>query len=618
MMKHSSRKTSITENYNKYQQSKTDEKKKGRKRHESKNDSELRKLKKENARLQEELSMTQQTPREEVTCKDEIVDARKRVVQLRLNFNSIVSERKLKDKQLINLTDKVHTINMELGENEGKGSSAVNSPASSLKSLTKMTATVQEEHERLKGRLVQTNNSIMESECYELMLQYRKKQYMLTQNGMESQYLNLRQQLNILEKQHHEIELNVRTLEHGEITAVVKAEDIMRDIKKYEKQRVELKVQQKTKKDKQTRMQEYMHERERNRQNLKKEMSGDAYQASNQENSVAATESMDFIDALFEKFMDTLVERIGVGNNLAAVLHKLENMNDTQEEVQNRKVETEIRLQILEKEKAQLEQQLQEIAVNGTDFSFRRHEIDEIEEKTHKREKRLKYLLGQLDKTGKQIAGLQIGIDSILNKLDYLKVKAPADQQKVEVKADKSGVPGIQSMTGADAHKGEADKHNVEDHEDPLLRQLELVEQKLNRIVDALAVSHISKAAGDSQEGEAEGVQSMSWLSSDLQKLGMDMPQQGQYNLRVNLTTPTNALPSAPSSAGAFDAEALSDDSLELPENVPVKKKPIRQSASSKAAAAKRRNKSKSAIIPPSKPKPPRAKQGSMFAGRDR
>ena len=630
------------------------------KRNESKNDSELRKLKKENARLQEELSLTQQTPREEVTCKGEITGARKRVVQLRLMFNSQVSERMLKDKQLVNLRDKVTTINMELGEGSNGKVSAASSPraaggsgsglntpvasiashastpdkevnltSSSLQSLSKMTTRVQQEHERLKGLLVDTDNNITEIECYQLMLQHRKRQYMLTQSGMESQYKSLRKQLNILDRQHHEIELNVRTLEHGEVTAITKAEDILKEIKKYEKQREELKTQQRQKKEKQERIQEYMQSRELNRQNLKKEMNGGAFDGVNQNEEKANDSTVHFVDVMFEKFMDTLVERVGIGSNLSAMLQKLENMNDTQEEVLNRKVETEMKLQNLEKEKVQLQQQLQEIAVNGTDFSFRRLEIDEIEEKTHTSAKKFKGLLAKLENCQRMLAGVQIGIEAISMKLDNLKVKAPNDQQKVEAKPDKSVVPlGIQSMTGVGTdHKGEADK-NTEEHEDPLLRQLDAVEQKLNKIVDSLAVSYMRGAGGDNQDGEADGAQAMSWLSSDLKKAGLEMTQQGQYNMRVNLITPTGALPSAPSSAGAFDAEALSDDS-DL-DSMPMKKSSqFNQSSPNKVGGSfsKKdesqpvyrhvRSKSRSAINInfQKKHRQSRVKQASMFAG---
>ena len=143
------------------------------------------------------------------------------------------------------------------------------------------------------------------------------------------------------------------------------------------------------------------------------------------------------------------------------------------------------------------------------------------------------------------------------------------------------------------------------------------MEQKLTKIVDSLEAAYTRRDVGDAQEGEAEGAPGMSWLTGDLQRLGMDVNvnMAGQYNVRVNLTTPTNALPSAPSSAGAFDAEALSDDSMELPENMPIKKKFVTKTAAQQASA-RRRNKSKSAIIPPTKPKPSRAKQGSMFTGR--
>ena len=54
---------------------------------------------------------------------------------------------------------------------------------------------------------------------------------------------------------------------------------------------------------------------------------------------------------------------------------------------------------------------------------------------------------------------------------------------------------------------------------------------------------------------------------------------------------------------------------MELPENMPIKKKFVTKTAAQQASA-RRRNKSKSAIIPPTKPKPSRAKQGSMFTGR--
>ena len=589
------------------------------KRNESKSDSELRKLKKENARLQEELSMTQQTPREEVTCKGEISDARKRVVQLRLMYNAGVSERMLKDKQLINLSNKVNTINMELGSENSVGSPAsgagVGSPGSSLQSLAKLTTFVEEEHKRLKKLLVDTDKKITEMECFQMMLQYRKKQYILTQNGMESQYKSLRKSLNILDKQHHEIELNVRTLEHGEIAALGKAEDIILEIKKYEKQREELKNQQKVKKQKQERIQEYMKERELNRQNLKKELNGDAWDMVTNEDNSSQEKTTNFMDIMFEKFMDTLVSRVG-GTNLSAVLNKLETMNETQDMIENKKVETELKLQSLEKEKVQLQEQLQEIAVNGTDFSFRRHEIDEIEEKTHQTTRKLKHLLGNVEKTAKQLAGAQIGIDAISTKLDNLKVKVPTDQQKVEAKPDKSVVPlGIQSsLTGVDTHKGETDR-NTEEHEDPLLRQLDSIEQKLFKLVDSLASSHMNKTAGEYQEGDAEGAQNLSWLTSDMKKMGMEMPQQGQYNLRVNLHTPTAALPSAPSSAGAFDAEALSDDSLEMQDQISIPVKKSRNQFRPKQAKAKqKRNKSKSMVIPNSKPpKPNRAKHGSMF-----
>ena len=58
---------------------------------------------------------------------------------------------------------------------------------------------------------------------------------------------------------------------------------------------------------------------------------------------------------------------------------------------------------------------------------------------------------------------------------------------------------GIQSMTGADTHKGEhrgQDGLSIEEHEDPLLRQLEIVDQKLGKIVDALAASTMGKLQG--------------------------------------------------------------------------------------------------------------------------
>ena len=103
----------------------------------------------------------------------------------------------------------------------------------------------------------------------------------------------------------------------------------------------------------------------------------------------------------------------------------------------------------------------------------------------------------------------------------------------------------------------------------------------------------------------------MSWLKTDFQKLGLAEPQQGQYNLRVNLTTPTAAMASHPSSAGAFDADGLSDDSLEQ-DTRPRKKYSIMPKQGQ--ALAKKRNKSKSAIMSNSKPKPSRAKQSSVFS----
>ena len=71
------------------------------------------------------------------------------------------------------------------------------------------------------------------------------------------------------------------------------------------------------------------------------------------------------------------------------------------------------------------------------------------------------------------------------------------------------------------------------------------MEQKLTKIVDSLEAAYTRRDVGDAQEGEAEGAPGMSWLTGDLQRLGMDVNvnMAGQYNVRVNLTTPTNALP---------------------------------------------------------------------------
>ena len=112
----------------------------------------------------------QQTPREEVTCNVEITETRKKVVQLRLLYNSQVSDRLFKEKELDQIQNKLHNIlmqlNSQLASRASRGWKRQNSLGSlsespseeSLQALEENMEQLQQQHSQLQNRLLEIDN----------------------------------------------------------------------------------------------------------------------------------------------------------------------------------------------------------------------------------------------------------------------------------------------------------------------------------------------------------------------------------------------------------------------------------------------------------------------------
>ena len=606
------------------------------KRNETKSESELRKLKKENARLQEVLSTTQQTPREEVTCKEEIEVARKDVVQLKLAYNQAAAERQKKEKQLNQIKEKMLTIGLELG-NDSETSSPTQSPAkakapasaaaspakltdehsvASLKSDDGGILAILEHRDRLLEELKELVTGTTNAGFMHQQLMYMLHRHSNRKAGMGSQYSSLRKELSILGRQQHDIELNIRTLEHAQIATREKIGDVLDEIRKSQKKRVELQTQYQDKLKRQDQIQKYLQSREINRKHLIRELDGEYEMDDDPSANADQNPENDEMFKMMEDFVTQLAKRLGE-SDVENALKKLELLTNPQSGLQEQKGEKEQRLESLQKDHVLLEKQLKEIETSGTDFSFSMHEIDELEGKVNTADRRLSQALHVHTTVQRRIYPVQFGIESIHAKLDPLRIRAPGreDQPKVEVKTEKSTLPMMPSTAMEKGHGGhETHDKALEEEEDPLVQQLESVEQKLVKIMDSLETE---------TSGEYAGASHTQTGSSDHERVKSAAPdlQANQYNFRVALSTPP--LFSAPSSAGgAYDPEALSDDDmLDVPPSgrksvvmVDAARKPPSKAAGSGLNKADvQRRKSKIAVPVNSSPKARKPKRNSTL-----
>ena len=228
------------------------------------------------------------------------------------------------------------------------------------------------------------------------------------------------------------------------------------------------------------------------------------------------------IEAAFRKIATKTGE-----SNLENLLQKMQYMESKSHGVEHQKEEKEKKVAALQKEKALLTQQLQEIQINGMDFSRRRTEIEDMESQVSEVQEKAAGLEEMTRKHELLFTYLSNGLETIMMKLDNVKVK-----HKEDVKDHKEKLPAAMGggIRGDSEKPVEGEDLEEGKEKDPILLKLETVDLRMAAILDKLQEQ---VKDGDLQDP----ISPLGNESPRLQKPTLDLGDR-QFNMRVTFGRP--------------------------------------------------------------------------------
>ena len=468
-------------------------------------ESEIRTLRRENQQLLEELSMMQQAPREELYQKERVMDVMTQTVQLRVTYNNTRAGFLAKEKVLHKLAEKLYQMQLAMGEQPLTLPSIDKAKAKKQRGSGKTTHAEKEQSSRvamlqslqsLQSRMADLDSKMGDSDLWYETLRQIKGRLSKQRLGMESQYSQMKAKLDYLAKKTGQKGMAVKQINQEHATLQKKMERLKSTVDLTKMKRAKLKADHKSKEAKQEEMAKYLREREDHRAELIQAMKGDMDRVEElkmkQKSKALAVEStgnkialhyVQKLEAAFQKAANRMGEK-----DFNFLLRRLDNLDGTQEELDDERDEKENRVAELKRERGALLQQLKEIQLNGVDFSHRRTQLDKLENRLEESISRAKDKKKESETLHGKLVPLQAGLEAINIKLESVKVK------KDEGAKDKLAIPAV-------VEKTDYNENNEEEEQDPIMELLESIDTRLTGIIEKV------------QEATSDGAQEYQMLS---------------------------------------------------------------------------------------------------------
>ena len=511
-------------------------------------ESELRQLRRENTELLEELAIMQQTPREEFQQNEQIEMLEEAALQLRVGYNNVRSEKLVADKNLRQMSAKLYTMQLDCGETplvlpsiEKRTMRSSKRRAGGLGASTKGREGVNTRRaliqrcEELEAHLWQLEGDTCLVDHEEKCLNYAINRQLAAQGSMEPTYNAMKAKVQALSKKYSRTELSIRQTQYREAQARQKALDMQRHLEAIVEKRRRLKDDYKNKDNQNSQIEEYLASREKRRLEIIHKLKGDMDRQKDMQmkqkrikmavqnvSAVMGRSQLEKIEAAFRKIAAKTGE-----SNLDNLLQKMQYMESNSHGVEHQKEEKEKKVAALQKEKASLTQQLQEIQINGMDFSRRRTEIEDMESQVSEVQEKAAELEEMTRKHEQLLGYLSNGLETIVMKLENVKVK-----HKEDVKDHKEKLPAAMGggIRGDSEKPVEGEDLEEEKEKDPILLKIETVDLRLAAIMDKLQEQ---VKDGDLQDP----ISPHGNESPRLQKPTLDLGDR-QFNMRVTLRRP--------------------------------------------------------------------------------
>ena len=513
-------------------------------------ESELRQLRRENTELLEELAIMQQTPREEFQQNEEIEMLEEAALQLRVNYNNVRSEKLVAEKNLRRMSAKLYTMQLDCGETplvlpsiekrptmrSSKRRTGGRAGSTKVREGVNTRRALIQRCEELEAQLWQLEGNTCLAEHEEKCLNYAINRQLAAQASMEPTYNAMKAKVQALSKKYSRTELSIRQTQYREAQARQKALDMQGHLDAIVEKRRRLKDDYKNKDNQNNQIEEYLASREKRRLEIIHKLKGDMDRQKDMQmkqkrkklavqsvSSAMGRNQLEKIEAAFRK----IAEKTGE-SNLDNLLQKMQYMESNSHGIEHQKDEKERKIATLQKEKASLTQQLQEIQINGMDFSRRRTEIEDMESQVSEVQERATELQENAKKLEMLLTFLSNGFETIMMKLENVKVKP----NKEDVKDHKEKLPAAMGggIRGDPEKPTEGEDLEEEKEKDPILLQLETVDLRLSAILD--------KVQEQVKDGDLQDP--MSPLGNEsplLPRPTLDLGDR-QFNMRVTLGAP--------------------------------------------------------------------------------
>ena len=511
-------------------------------------ESELRQLRRENTELLEELAIMQQTPREEFQQNEQIEMLEEAALQLRVGYNNVRSEKLVAEKNLRQMSAKLYTMQLDCGETplvlpsiekrtmrtSKRRTGGLGASTKGREGVNTRRALIQR-CEELEAHLWQLEGNTCLADHEEKCLNYAINRQLAAQASMEPTYNAMKAKVQALTKKYSRTELSIRQTQYRETQARQKTLDMQRHLEAIVEKRRRLKDDYKNKDNQNNQIEEYLASREKRRLEIIHKLKGDMDRQKDMQmkqkrkkmavQNVAAAmgrNQLEKIEAAFRKIATKTGE-----SNLENLLQKMQYMESNSHGVEHQKEEKEKKVAALQKEKALLTQQLQEIQINGMDFSRRRTEIEDMESQVSEVQEKATGLEEMTRKHELLLTYLSNGLETIMMKLDNVKVK-----HKEDVKDHKEKLPAAMGggIRGDSEKPVEGEDLEEEKEKDPILLKLETVDLRMAAILDKLQEQ---VKDGDLQDP----ISPLGNESPRLQKPTLDLGDR-QFNMRVTFGRP--------------------------------------------------------------------------------
>eukprot|EP00232_Nephroselmis_pyriformis_P004495 CAMPEP_0182913692 /NCGR_PEP_ID=MMETSP0034_2-20130328/38171_1 /TAXON_ID=156128 /ORGANISM="Nephroselmis pyriformis, Strain CCMP717" /LENGTH=622 /DNA_ID=CAMNT_0025050421 /DNA_START=138 /DNA_END=2003 /DNA_ORIENTATION=- len=510
-------------------------------------ESDLRRLRRENAELQEELSRVQQSPREDAVTSDSTRKVEERIIALRLECNRQKTLYKQKSKQMDILRAKMLAADMEtepeseraapftMRKTEGKENSSLPEDENAM-----LEATVRILEEKgtcrqaapptftpglaLRQHYEELVRSVADMEAGIFAVNYQKKtlQQIISRlsserQGMEAYYINLKANLGGVNRQQEEQELNIKQLQHTEEATRSRINSLQEEVAQIRKRRDELIGQQRAKLTKQNQMERYMSTRDSQRMELISEIEGDLNaaeearlrkeskeQAGQRAGQVMTLHHLEKVEAAFKLMADRTGE-----TDLNEILKRMIYLDSVNKGLDETRIESERRLEQLNKDQGDLALELTGIQLDGMGQSHQRQQMEDLEKRLDTAEFRADEHRGDLTRYMGLLSPLQLGMDLIDSKLlSFTVSNAHKDRiATISIADDIVNAPDSAPAEAAEGGEGEAahaevasEMDGVAVDESKLVKTFAQIEKRLFALLEIEDIKELIEMRHDQQQ----------------------------------------------------------------------------------------------------------------------